>query len=595
MERTVPRTDSDEIDLYIRTYYSLLRSTGEVAIETLVESHIGMDSLLHPQARDPAPDISALIYVSLRLPPCIRSARLILLGQRTAVFQRWGYPVETWQEVSAPARRRRAFFDGQEILALYIASRSDIDDIIPALTAYQIEWNKVHRILSTAQGRRLLEHLAANRTLGEDEQATLAAALGTSLDDVSRLCSVWGTQTIPILQDIIARRKTMAIRLLAGSLADYRKATHYWWRTVREQTPHIDYEERRVYFVSSNMHSLANMWSGYALRHQEMLLQYVQEAGREELLTEYQDIETQVAPSNWENFLYYVLKKYLADQSPEARARRAADELQVGLHRIVSQHGFELDAQVIELSRIRPDWLDPRISIDGLEHLQRSSALILNIDYPLGVAAYEMLTRIAENMGEIAGVYVMGKAATLNGRSGDIMIPNVVHDEHSQNTYLFNNCFTASDVAPYLIYGTVLDNQKSVTVRGTFLQNARYMGVFYREGYTDIEMEAGGYLSAVYELIQPKRHPYNEIVSLHQARFDIGLIHYASDTPLSKGRNLGAGNLSYRGMDPTYAAAVAILRRIIALEVTRLATAHDDIKEQPTYGNSDHRPQRAAR
>ena len=48
MERTVPRTDSDEIDLYIRTYYSLLRSSGEVAIETLVESHEGMDSLLHP-------------------------------------------------------------------------------------------------------------------------------------------------------------------------------------------------------------------------------------------------------------------------------------------------------------------------------------------------------------------------------------------------------------------------------------------------------------------------------------------------------------------------------------------------------------------
>ncbi len=30
MERTVPRTDSDEIDLYVRTYYSLLRSSGEV-------------------------------------------------------------------------------------------------------------------------------------------------------------------------------------------------------------------------------------------------------------------------------------------------------------------------------------------------------------------------------------------------------------------------------------------------------------------------------------------------------------------------------------------------------------------------------------
>jgi len=114
--------------------------------------------------------------------------------------------------------------------------------------------------------------------------------------------------------------------------------------------------------------------------------------------------------------------------------------------------------------------------------------LILNIDYPLGLAAYNILTEVAEQVGRVLGVYVMGKAASLNGAVGDIVIPNVVHDEHSQNTYLFSNCFTASNVAPYLSYGTVLDNQKAVTVRGTFLQNTHYMDVFYREGYTDIEM-----------------------------------------------------------------------------------------------------------
>jgi hypothetical protein len=48
--------------------------------------------------------------------------------------------------------------------------------------------------------------------------------------------------------------------------------------------------------------------------------------------------------------------------------------------------------------------------------------------------------------------------------------------------------------------------------------------------------------------------------------FDIGVIHYASDTPLSKGKNLGTQRLSYFGMDATYAATVAILRRILELE-----------------------------
>src|SRR5688572_17782135 len=238
MERTVPRTDSDEIDLYIRTYYSLLRSSGEIKIEALAESHIGTDSLLHAHARDLLPDVSALIYSSLRLPNCIRSTRLILLGQRNAVFERWGYNVEAWQEVSAKARRRRAFFDGEDTMALFIASRSDIDDILPALTAYQIEWNKIHRLLSTSQGKLLLKQLTADGILTEEEIAALAAALGVSAQDIERLSAAWGTETIPLLHAIVDHKKNFALRLLAGSLADYRKAMHLWWRNIREETPH---------------------------------------------------------------------------------------------------------------------------------------------------------------------------------------------------------------------------------------------------------------------------------------------------------------------------------------------------------------------
>jgi hypothetical protein len=196
-----------------------------------------------------------------------------------------------------------------------------------------------------------------------------------------------------------------------------------------------------------------------------------------------------------------------------------------------------------------------------------SDALIINIDFPLGMAAYQILSEVARNIASIRGIYIMGKAATLNGRIGDIMVPNVVHDEQSLNTYLFENCFTAADVAPLLTYGTVMDNQKAITVRGTFLQNRDYMSVFYHEGYTDMEMEAGPYLSSIYEMIRPQRYPHNEIVNLYGAPFPIGVLHYASDTPFSKGKNLGAQHLSYFGMDPTYASATAILQSILAEEI----------------------------
>jgi hypothetical protein len=64
----------------------------------------------------------------------------------------------------------------------------------------------------------------------------------------------------------------------------------------------------------------------------------------------------------------------------------------------------------------------------------------------------------------------------------------------------------------------------------------------------------------------------NEIANLQGVSFDIGILHYASDTPLSKGKNLGAGTMSYEGVDSTYASSLAILRRIFNQERKRLLT-----------------------
>ena len=267
-----------------------------------------------------------------------------------------------------------------------------------------------------------------------------------------------------------------------------------------------------------------------------------------------------------------MLKK--AQQTPEfdyLRKEQLNNEVKIGITRVISQHYFDVDAHVIDINKINFEDIDPRLlNGQNYEELKKSDAVILNIDYPLGLAAYNILTKIAEHSYPILGVYILGKAATLNGVLGDVMIPNVVYDEHSENTFMFNNAFSAKDVLNDLIYGTVLDNQKAVTVLGTFLQNGKLADVFYREGYSDIEMEAGPYLSAIFEMYRPTRHPVNEIVNLYNINFDLGILHYASDTPLSKGKNLGAGALSYLGMDSTYAASLAIMRRIFKIELQRI-------------------------
>ena len=568
MERTVPSTASEEIELYQRTYYSLLRSSSDVQIRSLEEAHAGTKSLLHPDAREATPDMSAFLYSLLRLPQCIHQVELVVLGQSTEVFSRSGFDdIENWDPVSAVARRRRCYFNGKDTLACIIASVSDIDDVIPILTAYQIEWNKIHILLKRNSNFLSLDD--SSRTLKESELHQLASSLNIPMDDIDRLKSVWGKDFQNNLHQVAFTPLRLRVKLLNGSLVEYRRATDIWWEHIAQVCKEIIHKP--VYFISSNPHSLVNLLSGYASNNKSKLIGYVNEIGNQALQDEWANIQAQQVISSQENFLYYILKKFQQTSHGESFVKDQLEaEIDCGMLRVSSEHSFDVDAQLIELSRICTDSLDPRLQNGDLSFLRKSDAILLNIDYPLGMAAYNILSEVSEHVEQILGIYIMGKSASLNGTIGDIVIPNVVHDEHSKNTYIFQNCFTAAHVTPYLMYGSILDNQKCVTVRGTFLQNPNYMEVFYREGYTDIEMEAGPYLSAVYEMFRPQRHPVNEIINLYEVPFDVGIIHYVSDSPMGKGMNLGVGSLSYYGMDSTYASTVAILRRIFQREKTRI-------------------------
>ena len=575
MDRTVPSSGNEEIKLYLRTYYSLLRSSSDVQTKSLFEAHKRMNSALHIAADEPEPDMAAFIYSILRIPDCIDQVQQVIMGQSELVFAMHGFPnVEEWQQVGAPGRRRRNFFDGKHTLAVYIASRSDIDDIVPILVAYQIERQKMQYCLNKPKIIDLLTHVqeAENGKLEGGSLVQLAHMSEIAAEDLHRLSQVWQGNTAVKLLDIAQNSQSISIRSLASSLADYKRATRSWWKNVEENMPGISFADRPVYFVSSNTHSLPNLLTGFALQIEEQIHQFIHDSNSEELTQEYHDIVQENVPSSLENFLYYALKKVEQVDTAVQTARRQAEE-NIGLVRIPSEHAFDIEVQVTPLNKLIPENLDPRLALPGLDALHKSNALIINVDYPLGMAAYQVLAEIASNIAEVRGVYIMGKAATLNGRIGDIMIPSVVHDEHSLNTYLFPNCFTADDISPYLIYGSVMDNQKAITVPGTFLQNEGYMSVFYQEGYTDMEMEAGPYLSSIYEMVRPQRHPYNELVNLYSTTFPIGILHYASDTPFSKGKNLGAQNLSYFGMDPTYATMVAILRAILHTELKHLEDA----------------------
>src|SRR5918998_4522883 len=331
-----------------------------------------------------------------------------------------------------------------------------------------------------------------------------------------------------------------------------------WWRPVQDTLAALGVDDRPLYLVSSNTHSLANLLTGIPRTHEDEVVAWVEREGPEDLRDELARFRDGEARGSWENFLYYCGR--------EALEPRAAEERAAGVTHLSSRTALRVSAQVMPLERLRPELFDPRLGDVDADALAAAPGVIVNIEYPLGLAAYNILREITTASDTLRGVYVLGKAATLNAAVGDVMISSVILDEHSRSTYWLDNAFSVDDIAPYLVFGSGLDNQRAVTVKSTFLQNREYLDLYYREAFTVVEMEAGPFCDAVYEIADVDRHPTNEAVNFAKLPLDFGIIHYASDTPYTQARTLGARGLSYYGMDSTYASSLAILRRIFSLE-----------------------------
>jgi hypothetical protein len=499
------------------------------------------------------------MYAMRRLPADIWKAQVVVMGQEAVVFRRHGYGnLEEWPQVEAPARRRRWFDNGTGTLAVLLASTSDLDDLIPTLVAYQIEWNKLH---TATRG--------AVRPGGtEPDPGACAEAFGGSEADWQRIRESWDGSLANFLDEVHTRRLNLRIRMLGGSQVGYARVTRRWMAPVRTALADQGLEGRPIYFVSSNTHSLANLLTATARSQEEAIVAFIEQHGPDYLREELQRFREGRTEGSWENFLYYGARLFYEGRPEEGEewARRVEAERAVGITHLSSRTALRVSAQVMALDRLDPTGLDPRLGEVDAERLAACEAVVLNIEYPLGLAAYNILRELTESSDALRGVYVLGKAATLNADVGDVLISGVIHDEHSGSTYWLDNAFSFDDIAPFLIFGSGLDNQRAVTVKSTFLQNRNYLDFYYREAYTVVEMEAGPFCNAVYEVADADRYPVGEAVSFAKLPIDFGIIHYASDTPYTQARTLGARGLSYYGMDSTYASSVAILRRILTLE-----------------------------
>jgi len=143
-----------------------------------------------------------------------------------------------------------------------------------------------------------------------------------------------------------------------------------------------------------------------------------------------------------------------------------------------------------------------------------------------------------------------------------MQIPSTVFDERTNNIFSFNNYFNNQQFHPNLV--NIHQNQKAITVYGTFLENLNQLKSYQKNHFNIIEMESSPYLLSIAKFFKNIDKPRSQPINLSDLKIDLGIINYASDNPLNQ--TLGASNLGIRGIESTYLSILSVLQRIIDLE-----------------------------
>jgi len=335
-------TGRHAVELYVRTYSTMLQSSGEIKLDSLVHAHLGMGSALHPLAAEPQVDMGALIYSVRRLPLAIARSRRVFLGSSPHGFKAAvGADIASWERVKAPARRRPWYYDRADTLAVLLASPSDIDDLVPTLVAFQIEWNKLHDAVKELDG----------------SSEAMRRAAGATEADWARLIDSFGPEWERTLAAVSMSECHITLRLIGGSHIGYARSAGRWWIPVQAAIDELGLSDAPFYFVSSNVHSLVNVLSGVARRFEANIVDHVSRADPD-LQSELEKLESGETMASRDNWLYFGARVLFDghEESQKLRRKRQEMEAEVGIRHVAPRDaGIDSAAQIVRVSDLDPD------------------------------------------------------------------------------------------------------------------------------------------------------------------------------------------------------------------------------------------------
>ncbi len=529
--------------LFNRGFYKPMGVSGE----TLREALLFLRPEIYGSIAEKKMEIDGLLYIIERLPHGIEECRFINLTSDE------GYKNSHFKPIIPPKRRRNCYrIDSEQMNIEITRGRSEIYDILTHLTFLFIESHKIRTAVllndtghTTRDWQKLKMAVAQPELTDEQREIALSHVANILGHTFEELLAVYPLFSTPDDKDrflkIVYNMGRLAIE---EKLDDKNKRTIAFTPVLRERIGHHIHGEiwadkvkkelaesglihRKMHIISANMHSVMN--------------------------TLYAELALADEMKKNGNFEVY---ESLSQQSNSAKRLKVENiALNRGLRFIKDESGANINVQVIDTAKLQHT--NPRFQVKN----EKEAPVIVVMDYAFGEQAYETmdeLLRPYEQEGEltylnIESISIMGKAGILEGKKGDIMIPNAHLFEGTADNYPFKNELKLKDLE-----GQGIDVYKGpmVTVLGTSLQNKDVLQFFYESTWNVIglEMEGAHYQKAI-QAAAKLRGNISPDVKVRYA-------YYASDNPLETGSTLASGGLGTTGVKPTYLITEKILEQI---------------------------------
>jgi hypothetical protein len=536
--------------LILRGYYKPSGRSGEKLSESLQQFE---PEIYGSMSDHRIVELLGLEYVMDRMPRGIEKCnRIILTADEN--FQ------DTSFEKITPLKRRRHSYIVSEKEICFVITRglTEIYDILAHVTFLNIESQKIQRQIchkeeGTCSEWHELENICQSDTPLEGsalDQAiwNLSIILGRTYREArdsyesfevhhgkngnynNGLFSIIYEMGQRIIEETKSRDTLLTIYFtpsLQEMIGRHKYAT-LWAKNVKRNLHDLGLHKRPIHVVSANMHSMKNICYGAG---------FLKDQGKKipddfyEMVRELRDLDDEI-----NDYASNYGFNYLKDTSESS-----------------------IDVMVFDTSKIEKSNLHESINCD-FQYIQKEKPVIVVIDYSFGAQAFDILDELLcpchfddkSVLFAIKSINIMGKAGTLPGNKGDIMLATAHVMEGTPNNYIVDNDLAVEDFEN----GYPIHVGPMVTVLGTSLQNRDVLAKFHNSHWkaVGLEMEGGHYQRAISAAII-QGHVPSDIKTRYA--------YYASDNPLHKGETLASGSLGNNGIKPTYMITRVIFEKIV--------------------------------